>query len=535
MVEARTRPSPGLTSLGSARRPWGARPTRYGFQFVNGSDGSTGLGVVILIRAMLIVCPCCTTSYTVRPNSLRPYGQTRCLRCLAIWSPQRHRADMLIAAAAAIGDDFAPLPELNLPEAGAGQSGDSGNVEVASFQPDPIIFDEQGIANLDPAWSGVGESVDATAGPEEAPANHEIYFVDLEPDNPPIVPEAATVDQGGEGVVVEQGTETIVVPEPAIADLTSVQPAGPPDQFVSPDVNVAPEARGEQPLHMPEHETPAIDEQVSAPARNEWVPNYSVAENTENETSANRAVAAFAEKPGAIGEEEGGSDWATSGGSGAVEASEHETTVLREPRPDARRWIVLKANNSKSASSKKTTDLTLSNVLRSGRNLPVPSRGWPPPTRQRVAPRWPVTKLQAGIIALALVDFLLVGWRTDIVRKLPQTASFYELAGVPVNLRGLAFRGITTTTVRDGGKPVLVVEGDIVNNTAKSLRVPQLRFAVRDAADQEIYFWTATASRASLPPGQAVAFRARLASPPPGARDVVLRFVNRRDAVAMNP
>ena len=184
---------------------------------------------------------------------------------------------------------------------------------------------------------------------------------------------------------------------------------------------------------------------------------------------------------------------------------------------------------------KAVTDIALRNALRPRHNLPVPSRGWHPPARRRVVPRWPLSRLQAGIVALALVDFLLVGWRTDIVRKLPQTASFYELAGLPVNLRGLAFHGITTTTVRDGGKPVLVVEGDIVNNTAKALRVPQLRFAVRDAADQEIYFWTASATRTSLPPGQAVTFRARLASPPAGARDVILRFVNRRDVVAMNP
>ena len=104
---------------------------------------------------MLIVCPSCTTSYTARPNSLRPYGQTRCLRCLAIWSPQRHRAEMLVAAAAAIGDDFAPWPEPG--EGGENPSGDSGHVETASFQPDPLIFDEFGVADLDPAYAGVSD------------------------------------------------------------------------------------------------------------------------------------------------------------------------------------------------------------------------------------------------------------------------------------------------------------------------------------------------------------------------------------------
>src|SRR5579863_3550716 len=84
---------------------------RYGFQFVNGSDATTSPGAVILIRAMLIVCPSCATSYTVQPTSLPPHGQVRCLRCCTVWSPLRNQADKLLAAAAAIADDFAALPD----------------------------------------------------------------------------------------------------------------------------------------------------------------------------------------------------------------------------------------------------------------------------------------------------------------------------------------------------------------------------------------------------------------------------------------
>ena len=486
---------------------------------------------------MLIVCPSCTTSYTVRPNSLRPYGQTRCLRCLAIWSPQRHRAEMLVAAAAAIGDDFAPWPEPG--EAGENPPGDSGHVETASFQPDPLIFDEFGVANLNPAYAGVSESADANTGLDDTPANHEIYFVDLDPDDPSFVPENAAINQSTEGAAVDQGQEAFVVPELTAVNSPSAGAAGASDQFVSPDANVAPIplVPAEEQLHASASDAPASDEEVSAPAGNKWVSDYLAPEGTEDETWTSHTVAAIEEEPVANDEEAGISAprWEAEDGSRAIEASEHGTGLIREPRPDARRWIVLKANNPGIPSRKAVTDIALRNALHPRHNLPVPSRGRHPPARHRVVPRWPLSRLQAGIVALALVDFLLVGWRADIVRKLPQTASFYELAGLPVNLRGLAFHGITTTTVRDGGKPVLVVEGDIVNNTAKALRVPQLKFAVRDAADQEIYFWTASAARTSLPPGQAVTFRARLASPPAGARDVILRFVNRRDVVAMNP
>ena len=169
---------------------------------------------------------------------------------------------------------------------------------------------------------------------------------------------------------------------------------------------------------------------------------------------------------------------------------------------------------------------------RSRRKAKVRARSLNIPKR-RFIPRWPLSNLHSGMVALALLDIFLVGWRADIVRKLPQTASFYALTGLPVNLRGLAFENITTSSVRDDGMPVLVVEGNVVNDTRKNVRVPEIRFVVRDAAAQEIYSWTASAARASLLPGQAATFRTRLASPPPGAHDVVLRFVSRRDTVAI--
>ena len=132
---------------------------------------------------------------------------------------------------------------------------------------------------------------------------------------------------------------------------------------------------------------------------------------------------------------------------------------------------------------------------------------------------------------LILVDAILIGWRDSVVRVLPQTASFYALLGMPVNLRSLTFDGVVTTTEEHEGVPILVVEGNVVNSERKVVDVPRLKFIVRNAARQEIYSWIAVPSRPSLPPGEAVAFRSRLASPPPDARDLIVRFVTRRDFV----
>ena len=146
--------------------------------------------------------------------------------------------------------------------------------------------------------------------------------------------------------------------------------------------------------------------------------------------------------------------------------------------------------------------------------------------------RWPLSQLQSGILALIVVNAIIVGWRGDFVRALPQTASFYALIGLPVNIRGLDFDGLGTTTEQHEGVPILVVGGDIVNDTGKTVTVPHLRFAVRNAARQEIYSWTAIPPQPLLPPGEAVAFHTRLASPPPDSHDVLVRFVNRNDILA---
>jgi len=147
-------------------------------------------------------------------------------------------------------------------------------------------------------------------------------------------------------------------------------------------------------------------------------------------------------------------------------------------------------------------------------------------------PQWPLSRLQTGVLALLIVDALLVGWRDEFVRVMPQTASFYSLLGLNVNLRGMSFDGVGTSVEQNQGAPVLVVEGNILNDSGKLEDVPRLKFAVRNASGQEVYSWTAAPPRQTLAPGETVAFHSRLASPPVEAHDVLVRFVTRRDILA---
>jgi hypothetical protein len=145
---------------------------------------------------------------------------------------------------------------------------------------------------------------------------------------------------------------------------------------------------------------------------------------------------------------------------------------------------------------------------------------------------WLLSRWQIAILVLIVVDAILIGWRRDFVRALPQTASFYAALGMPVNLRGLSFAEVVTSMEAHDGVPILVVQGDIVNDTGGVIEVPRLKFIVRSAAKREIYSWTAVPSQAQLAPYQAESFTARLASPPPGSNDVLVRFLNRRDFIA---
>ena len=154
------------------------------------------------------------------------------------------------------------------------------------------------------------------------------------------------------------------------------------------------------------------------------------------------------------------------------------------------------------------------------------------PHKPSFARRLPAVNLTTLCAAMAGMVLALAIWRVEIVRLLPQTATFYRLAGLEVNLRGLAFRDVKMSTETIDDKPVLVIEGMIVAQSRKAVELPRLRFSVRDAHETEIYAWNAVLEQATLKPGEKAWFRSRLASPPPEGRSIAVRFFNRQDVAA---
>lgn len=146
--------------------------------------------------------------------------------------------------------------------------------------------------------------------------------------------------------------------------------------------------------------------------------------------------------------------------------------------------------------------------------------------------RWPII---ATIVAIILGATALIAMRNQLVRFAPPMASAYRAAGLPVNLAGLELRDVHSRIVMDGTRRVLVTEGEIVNIRRDQNRVPPISLAVRGANGLDRYAWTAPTSKTRLEPGEKIAFRARLASPPEDGAEVLVRFAKLDDVKAPPP
>ena len=158
-----------------------------------------------------------------------------------------------------------------------------------------------------------------------------------------------------------------------------------------------------------------------------------------------------------------------------------------------------------------------------------PLRSWPAARARRACRPWPVPSL-ALLVCLALAA--AVWGRGAVVRVAPATAALYAGIGLPVNLRGLEFRGVRSEVVGAGTDAVLVVEGEIANISGRDAAVPPIEIGLQAAEGQMLYRWSNEPPAQSLKEGDALSFRARLAAPPSEARQVLVRFVPSRESAA---
>jgi predicted Zn finger-like uncharacterized protein len=175
---------------------------------------------------------------------------------------------------------------------------------------------------------------------------------------------------------------------------------------------------------------------------------------------------------------------------------------------------------------------TLRRGFAAGRALPrrLGARTLNPSGWRRALPA--AFNLPTVCMALGTLAFALIVWRADVVRAMPQTAAFFKMTGFDVNLRGLRFDDVKVSTEVVDNKPVLLIEGALVDVARRSMEIPRLRFIVRDAKGNDIYAWNAVLEQSVINPGENVQFKTRLASPPPEGREIAVRFFHKLDIAA---
>jgi predicted Zn finger-like uncharacterized protein len=164
-------------------------------------------------------------------------------------------------------------------------------------------------------------------------------------------------------------------------------------------------------------------------------------------------------------------------------------------------------------------------------SAPTPRRSRRPPLA-RLARRLAAPLAAASLLAGSMTA---IGARESIVAAAPFAAGAYAAIGLPVNVRGLRIDNLRARLDASGDKKILLVEGAIVNVRRGETAAPDLRIALRAADGRELYVWTTRAPKERLARGERVDFAARLAAPPEGIEDALVKFVAPGNKVSLNP
>jgi hypothetical protein len=142
----------------------------------------------------------------------------------------------------------------------------------------------------------------------------------------------------------------------------------------------------------------------------------------------------------------------------------------------------------------------------------------------------PAPAVMVAAFGLAAVAVALVAGRSEVIRLMPQTAAFFNTLGLGVNLRGIEIENVRVSSDKVDGTTMMLVEGEL--RARKNVDVPRMRFGVRDANGTEIHSWNAAPEQPTMHIGERTAFKTILASPPRGAREITVRFLQKGDVSA---
>jgi hypothetical protein len=160
--------------------------------------------------------------------------------------------------------------------------------------------------------------------------------------------------------------------------------------------------------------------------------------------------------------------------------------------------------------------------------LPPELTDRPRPSHRRAPSRRPEPRSALATTLWAILIVVVGGttgaallWRDAVIRTWPAAAPLYDAVGLgvqkPVSPAPIGLvNTITRTTVRDGIR-VVIVEGQIVNQSEDVQAVPPLQATLSDKDGKPLRQWTVRPPVPRLVPGERVTYRSELENPPPGA------------------
>jgi predicted Zn finger-like uncharacterized protein len=137
---------------------------------------------------------------------------------------------------------------------------------------------------------------------------------------------------------------------------------------------------------------------------------------------------------------------------------------------------------------------------------------------------FPILALLAGAVVVLVIASAAIG-RNEIVAYFPASAPIYRALWLPVDVQwGLKFEDIDSKRLVEGGISVLVVEGEIVNQSKQTRSVPPIRVTLLDGGGRQLQHEILNSKDLSLDAGGKTTFSGRLVNPPSQARNFSITF-----------
>ncbi len=136
---------------------------------------------------------------------------------------------------------------------------------------------------------------------------------------------------------------------------------------------------------------------------------------------------------------------------------------------------------------------------------------------------------RAWRMVLTIALLTLVGGgiflREPITRMVPDMAGIYAAVGLPVNVVGIEFEEVKTLRSLRNGAEVLSITANLVNVSGRSVPVPPVLVSLLDAEGEVLFEWSVVPQVQVMQAGDWSEFSTQLTSPPEGAADLHLSFL----------